>query len=96
MKKLILSAFVVALGFSVNAQIETPAPSPAAKVEQKVGLTDVSVEYSRPSMRGRTIFGDLVPYGKVWRIYANMRTKVTFSDDVTIGGTEVSEVRMQF
>ena len=86
MKKLLLSFMVCALTFSVNAQIKTPAPSPAAKLEQVVGLTDVSIEYSRPSMRGRTIYGDLVPYGKLWRTGANLRTKVTFSDDVTVGG----------
>jgi len=89
MKKLLLSLMVVAFAFSVNAQIKTPAPSPAAKIEQVVGLTDVSIEYSRPSMRGRTIFGNLVPYGKVWRTGANARTKVTFGGDVTIGGKEV-------
>ena len=77
---------VLAMTFSVNAQIQTPAPSPFAKVEQKVGLTDVSLEYSRPNMRGRTIFGDLVPYGEVWRTGANARTKITFSDDVTVNG----------
>jgi len=74
------------MSYAVNAQIQTPAPSPASSLEQKVGLTDVSIEYSRPAMRGRTIFGDLVPYGKVWRTGANARTKVTFSDDVTVGG----------
>lgn len=89
MKKLVLFAFALTLMFSVNAQIQTPAPSPAAKIEQVVGLTDVSIDYSRPSMRGRTIFGDLVPYGKVWRTGANARTKVTFSNDVTIGGEEL-------
>ncbi|WP_440067043.1 DUF2911 domain-containing protein [Tenacibaculum discolor] len=86
MKKILLSLFVVALSTNINAQLKTPAPSPAAKLEQTVGLTDVSVEYSRPSMKGRTIFGDLVPYGKVWRTGANANTKVTFSDDVTIDG----------
>jgi len=74
------------MSYAINAQIQTPAPSPAAKVEQVVGLTDVSIEYSRPGMRGRTIFGDLVPYGKVWRTGANARTKVTFGNDVTVGG----------
>jgi len=63
MKKSVLILFVMALTFSVQAQINTPAPSPSAKIEQTVGLTDVSVSYSRPSMRGRTIFGDLVPLG---------------------------------
>lgn len=71
------------------AQIQTPAPSPFQKVEQKVGLTDVTLEYSRPNMRGRTIFGDLVPYGEVWRTGANSRTKITFSNDVTVGGQEL-------
>ena len=81
--------FALTMSFTVNAQIQTPAPSPASKLEQKVGLTDVTIEYSRPSMRGRTIFGDLVPFGKVWRTGANARTKVTFSDNVTVGGTEL-------
>jgi hypothetical protein len=67
-------------------QITTPQPSPFATVSQKVGLTDVSVEYSRPSMRGRIIFGDLVPFGKIWRTGANANTKVTFSSDVVVDG----------
>ncbi len=82
-------ALVFVASFTTNAQIETPQPSPFAKVEQKVGLTDLTLEYSRPNMRGRTIFGDLVPYGKLWRTGANANTKITFSDDVMIGGKEV-------
>ena len=78
--------FVVALSTNINAQLKTPAPSPAAKLEQTVGLTDLSVEYSRPSMKGRAIFGNLVPYGKLWRTGANKNTTGTFSDDVTIDG----------
>jgi hypothetical protein len=70
----------------VELKITTPQPSPLAKVEQKVGLTDVTIEYSRPGMKGRTIFGDLVPYGQTWRTGANANTKVTFSSDVTIDG----------
>ena len=89
MKKLVLFVFAVTLLFSVDAQIRTPQPSPAAKIEQVVGLTDVTIDYSRPSMRGRVIFGNLVPYGKVWRTGANARTKVTFSDDVTVGDNEL-------
>lgn len=89
MKKLLLLMLVFTLSFSVNAQIETPAPSPASKIEQKVGLTDVSVEYSRPAMRGRVIFGNLVPFGKIWRTGANSRTTITFSDDVMVGGAEL-------
>jgi len=87
MKKLLLIMLVFTISYTVNAQVETPAPSPGSKIEQKVGLTDVSIEYSRPSMRGRTIFGNLVPFGKVWRTGANARTKVSFGDDVTVGGT---------
>lgn len=70
----------------VELKITTPAPSPLGKVEQKVGLTDITIEYSRPGMRGRTIFGDLVSFGKIWRTGANANTKVTFSSDVTIDG----------
>ncbi|MBT8310568.1 MAG: DUF2911 domain-containing protein [Flavobacteriaceae bacterium] len=87
MKKLILSVLALVMAASINAQVTTPAPSPFSKVEQVVGLTDVSLEYSRPAMRGRTIFGDLVPFGKVWRTGANARTKVTFGDDVTVNET---------
>jgi hypothetical protein len=91
MKKIILSLFVAAFAFSSNAQIKTPAPSPFQKLEQKVGLTDVTLEYSRPGMRGRTIFGDLVPFDKVWRTGANQNTKITFSTDVTVSGKELKK-----
>lgn len=86
MKKLIF--FLCAGLFSVgaSAQIQSPQPSPLAKVQQKVGLTDVTLEYSRPGMRGREVFGNLVPYGEVWRTGANSNTIVSFSDDVQIGG----------
>lgn len=86
MKKLVVVFCAFMVSFAIEAQINTPAPSPFSKMEQKVGLTDVSVEYSRPSMRGRTIFGDLVPYDKLWRTGANARTKITFSEDVTVDG----------
>lgn len=85
MKKLLCLVAIVAIILNVNAQIDTPAPSPFSKIEQKVGLTDVTLEYSRPSMKGRAIFGNLVPYGKVWRLGANMNTKITFGDDVKVG-----------
>lgn len=86
MKKLLLFTFALTLMFSVDAQIKTPQPSPFSKVEQVVGLTDVTLEYSRPSMNGRTIFGDLVPYGKLWRAGANKNTMITFSDEVVVAG----------
>ncbi|WP_033961757.1 DUF2911 domain-containing protein [Psychroserpens jangbogonensis] len=89
MKKLLLVFAVFAMAFNVNAQIETPQPSPFSKVEQKVGLTDVTIEYSRPGVKGRTIFGGLEPWGTVWRTGANKNTVITFSDDVAIAGQEV-------
>ena len=91
MKKILLSLFVLAITSATNAQIETPAPSPSQKIEQKVGLTNVIVDYSRPSMRGRKIFGGLEQYGEVWRTGANARTKITFSSDVTIDGKSLKK-----
>ena len=77
---------------SVNAQIKTPSASPAQKVTQNVGMTDITVEYSRPSMKGRTIFAEngLVSFGKMWRTGANAATKITFSTDVTVDGNALS------
>lgn len=89
MKKLLCLFLAITAAFTVNAQIATPQPSPFSKIEQKVGLTDVTLEYSRPNMRDRVIFGDLVPYGKLWRLGANANTKITFSTDVTIGDNTV-------
>jgi len=86
MKKILLVLAVVMAGFSVEAQVKTPQPSPFATVKQVVGLTDVEVDYSRPGMKGRTIFGDLVPFGKLWRTGANANTLISFSEDVVIDG----------
>ncbi|WP_166383084.1 MULTISPECIES: DUF2911 domain-containing protein [unclassified Polaribacter] len=91
MSRIILSLFVAIFTLSVNAQIKTPAPSTAQKIEQQVGLTDVTIEYSRPGVKGRTIFGDLVPFNEVWRTGANENTKITFSTDVTIDGNELKK-----
>ena len=74
---------------SLDAQISTPAASPAAKLEQTVGLTDFKIEYSRPGKNGRVIFGDLVPYNEMWRTGANKNTMLTVNKPVTIGGTEL-------
>ena len=71
---------------TTKLKITTPQPSPKATVKQRVGLTDISVEYSRPGVKGRAVFGDLVPYGKTWRTGANFNTKFTFSSDVSIDG----------
>jgi hypothetical protein len=84
-----LIAALVLVGTAAHAQLNTPQPSPAASVSQVVGLTDVVVNYSKPGMKGRTIFGDLVPFDVVWRTGANKATSVSFSTDVKVGGKEV-------
>lgn len=91
MKKITLLVTVLFAGFLSYAQVNTPAASPFSKMEQMVGLTGVTVEYSRPSMKGRTIFGDLVPYDKLWRTGANARTKISFNNDITINGQDLSK-----
>ena len=78
-------ATIVIVG-SVSAQQKTYQLSPAASVSQTVGLTDITVTYHRPGVKGRKIWGELVPYDKVWRAGANEATTVNFSTDVTIGG----------
>src|SRR6185295_3666428 len=70
-------------------KIEFPAASQHSIVKQRVGLTDVEVDYSRPNKNGREIFGGLVPYGKLWRTGANAVTKIRFSNAVTLGGKEI-------
>ena len=88
MKKLIFSLLLtVAFSFGALAQIQTPAASPEQTLTQSVGLSSVTVQYSRPAMRGRTIFGDLVPMDKLWRTGANKNTLVTFESDATVGGS---------
>jgi hypothetical protein len=86
MKKIILAFALMLASHTIEAQVKTPQPSPKSSFSQTVGLTNVAVEYSRPSMKGRTIFGDLVPFGKVWRTGANENTTISFSDDVMIDG----------
>ena len=93
MKKLLTVFMLAAAGSFVihfsSAQIQTPAPSPAGKIEQKVGLTDVIIAYSRPGVKGRQLFVDLEEYGKIWRTGANNATTIEFSDDVTLEGKAV-------
>ncbi len=90
------SALVCATGvafstglFAQTPKLEFPAPSPGCTIKQRVGLTDVEVVYSRPGVKGREIFGSLVPYGQVWRTGANASTKVTFSTPVKFNGEAV-------
>ena len=70
-------------------KLDMPAASPVGKFEQRVGLTDVAVIYGRPGVKGRKVFGELVPYGQVWRTGANTATSISFSTDVKFGGADV-------
>ncbi len=83
----------VAFGLTLQAQIQSPAPSPTVKMEQEVGLQTITVEYSRPGVKGRTVFAadGLSPYGQYWRTGANASTKVTFSGDVQINGQDLAK-----
>ena len=85
---LVLAA--VALAAPAFGQFETPQPSPKATLSQRVGLTDVTITYSRPSVKGRAIWGALVPLDKPWRTGANQATTITFSDDVTVEGQKLA------
>jgi len=88
--KLIITLLcIVCLSWQSKAQIELPAPSPTATFSQKVGLTEVTITYSRPGVKDRKVFGGLVPYGELWRTGANMATKLEFSDDVKIAGKDL-------
>ncbi len=89
MKKLIYM-LAICVSSTALAQVQTPQPSPSSKIYQTVGLTEVSVEFSRPAMRGRKIMGALVPYGAIWRTGANKNTVITFGDAVTFGEQELA------
>jgi hypothetical protein len=91
MKKLLCLLTLSAICYlnSSSQQLKTPAPSPPQFVKQDFGLSTIELSYSRPGMKGRNIFGDLVPYGKVWRTGANSATTLTFGDDVIIGGSKI-------
>ncbi|TAH18878.1 MAG: DUF2911 domain-containing protein [Cytophagales bacterium] len=94
MKKLNVLFFALAVLCCINvaqAQVTPPAPSPSASITQVVGLTNVSVNYSRPSAKGRAVFGSLVKYDQVWRTGANQATKITFADEVTIMGNKLAK-----
>jgi tetratricopeptide (TPR) repeat protein len=90
MKRILLA---LAMGFAactVSAQaLKTPSPSSTQTIKQEFGLGSVELSYSRPNIKGRKVFGDLVPFGKVWRTGANGATTLSFTDDVTIGGVKV-------
>lgn len=90
MKKILFGALLLVCVASASAQaIKTPQPSSTTTVKQEFGLSNVELSYSRPNMKGRKVFGDLVPYNAVWRTGANNATTITFGDDVSVGGTRV-------
>ncbi|HTE31336.1 MAG TPA: DUF2911 domain-containing protein [Chryseolinea sp.] len=95
MKKLMMLAALTLTCYAMDAQVTTPSASPAGSVSTIVGLTEVKIDYSRPRVKGRKIFGTeatvLVPYGKIWRTGANNGTKITFSDTVKVEGIAVPQ-----
>lgn len=92
LKSFTLAAALVALSSSAleAQQLKTPAPSPLQTVKQAFALSDISIEYSRPSAKNRVIYGDVVPFGKIWRTGANGATKITFGEDVKVEGAAVT------
>ncbi len=86
MKKLLSTIFIATIALAATAQLKTPAPSPTQTIKQDFGMSSVELIYSRPAMKGRKVFGDLVPWNKVWRTGANNATRLKFNDDVMIGG----------
>lgn len=86
---IIITSTLLLFAGQAFCQLETPQASPKGKIEQRVGVMDVSVSYSRPGIKGRKIFGDLVPYGEVWRTGANEPTTITFSDPVKLEAHDV-------
>ena len=89
MKKIFLTAAAAFVLFVADAQLKTPAPSPTQTIKQDFGLSNVELSYSRPGMKGRKIYGDLVPFGKIWRTGANNATTITFGEEVSIGGKKI-------
>jgi hypothetical protein len=89
MKKILLTAAAAFILLAADAQLKTPAPSPTQTVKQDFGLSNIELSYSRPGMKGRKIYGDLVPFGKVWRTGANNATTITFGEEVMLGGKKV-------
>jgi len=89
MKKILSTVLICIVYLAAAAQLKTPAPSPTQTVKQDFGLSSIELIYSRPAMKGRKIFGDLVPWNKVWRTGANNATRIKFNEDVMISGQAV-------
>ncbi len=91
MYKIIVALALMIASYTIEAQVKIPQASPKASVMQKVGLTDVEIDYNRPSMKGRVVFGELVPFDKVWRTGANENTIISLSEDVVINGATLKK-----
>ena len=88
-KAFFLAAALYIFNLTEAQQLTTPQPSPTANIKQNFALSNIEISYSRPGVKGRKVFGDLVPFGKVWRTGANNATTITFGEEVMIGGTKV-------
>jgi hypothetical protein len=86
----VLAAIFASGALAQAPKVEFPAPSPATTLKQRVGVTDIEIVYSRPSLRGRKIYGAMIPFGEVWRTGANAATRVTFSTAVKLQGTALA------
>jgi len=90
MKKFfVITGVILTACFATAQRLQTPTLSPITKITQQVGLTEIALEYSRPSAKGREVMGGLVPYGEVWRTGANASTKLTLTESATIGGQPI-------
>jgi hypothetical protein len=90
MKLILLAAiFILSSQLAFGQNLRVPTLSPITEITQELALTEVKLSYSRPSAKGRKIFGDLVPFGEIWRTGANASTKLTFSEDVKINGNDL-------
>lgn len=91
MKKIFFVLAMIIANYAIEAQVKTPQASPKSTITQVVGLTNVEIAYSRPSAKGRDVFNNLVPFGKLWRTGANENTTISFSDDVVIDGKKLAK-----
>jgi len=88
MRQILITLLVLCSALS-QAQLTVPTLSPFSKINQEIGLTEITLTYARPSAKGRTIYGKLVPFDEVWRTGANASTKFTFTEDVKIAGNDL-------